>query len=52
MLEAAANHLQSAQFSQQAFAMWQALAYSYTQHVEVVMNFAFVLSKLKRITSA
>ncbi|TNV73226.1 hypothetical protein FGO68_gene9942 [Halteria grandinella] len=52
MLESAANHLLIEKFSQQPFAMWQGLAYSYTQNVEVVMNFAFVLSKLKRLTSA
>jgi hypothetical protein len=50
MLDAAANHLHIERLSRDALEVWRRLKFVHPESPEVALNFAFLLSKLKRIS--
>lgn len=50
MLEAAANHWRIEAFSRESFQAWRRLKEATGDSYEVDLNFAFLLSKLKRLS--
>ena len=49
MMDAAMNHLKIEFYSNDAFEMWSRLKWSYQESQEVNLNFAFLISKFKRL---
>ena len=49
ILDASQNHLKIEHMSDLTFHMWHRLRYCYTDSEEVTVNFAYLLSKLRRV---